>query len=267
MDNSLEGLNLYDPAVKELKLWYETTEDKETKERLLKILQMHIKRDCYSMNLNTPVTPVRREILQFTNTNNWELLAQQKVTQYRLSPNMASGEWAGQVLKMLVSMQKAKTVIEIGMFTGFASLSMAEALPADGQLFACDIEPYLEKSGRSFFDKSPHGKKITVKIGPALETLKTLAKEGVKADFIFIDADKSGYVDYFKSALDNNILAPRGTIAFDNIYWFGEPYLQKGCENTVMARVQKAIIDDPRVEQVLLPVRDGIALVRRVEDI
>ncbi|GAB1607045.1 uncharacterized protein LOC115222932 [Argonauta hians] len=271
-DNFGERIQSSDPAVKELVRWYESGGAAEgvegkAKEKLREILEMHAKREEYAQHFNIKMTPVQQEILHFTNTTDWAALAEQKVTLNKMSSMMASSGWAAQILKMLVSMQNATTVIEIGMFTGLATLAMAEALPDHGKLISCDIEPYLEKTVRGFVDKTLHGKKIVIKIGPALETLSTLAKEGVKADFVFIDADKSGYIDYFKSILDNNLLAPRGTIAFDNIYWGGQPYLGGNCENTVMAVNYRAIIDEPRVEQVMIPIRDGLALVRRVDDI
>ncbi|XP_041370340.1 atrial natriuretic peptide-converting enzyme-like [Gigantopelta aegis] len=167
-------------------------------------------------------------------------------------------------LKFLVSMQRAKYVLDIGMFTGYSALSMAEALPADGKVFTCDRELYLADLNRKVFDSSPHGKKIEIRLGDVGDTLKALANDGVQIDFVFLDAGGEKYGEYFDFLLDKNILAPRGTIAVDNTLLFGRSYLEH--ENH-RAKFNKTITEDRRVQQVLLTVRDGITLIRRTDDV
>lgn len=268
MDQKMKAHTLqYDPIVEELVNLSNEVDDEKLKKRVEAIIDLRYQRDVYGTEFNTPASPALQEILHSTLTENWDSLLQNHELTNRCSPHMVSGLWAGQILKILVSMQSARRVLEIGMFTGYGALSMAEALPQDGELVTCDMQPYLEKMARKHFDKSPHGKKITIKIAPALETMAELAKEGKQFDLVFVDADKAGYIGYFKFILDNNLLAPRGTIAFDNVYWSGNPYIVEPGKYEVMREFNNCIKNDPRVYQVLLPVRDGIALVRRKEDV
>lgn len=256
----------YDPIVKELESLYNDIQDENMKKRLEYIIDLRYRRDAYGNDYNMPASPVLQELLHDTLTKDWDSLLKKKEVSYKVTPYMMSGFWAGQCLKMFVSMQRARRVLEIGMFTGYGALSMAEAMPEDGELITCDVEPYFEKMARKHFDKSPHGKKITIKIAPALETLAKLSEEGKQFDLVFIDADKSGYIGYLKSILDNNLLASRGSLVFDNVYWSGHPYIDDPDKYEVMREFNNYLKNDPRVFQVLLPVRDGMALVRKIED-
>uniref|UniRef100_A0A3B3UX13 O-methyltransferase MdmC-like n=1 Tax=Poecilia latipinna TaxID=48699 RepID=A0A3B3UX13_9TELE len=172
---------------------------------------------------------------------------------------------AGQALKMLIHMSQAKRVLEIGMFTGYGALSMAEGLPEDGCLVACELEPYLKEFSQPIFEKSPHGKKITVKIGSAMETLKELAATGDQFDMVFIDADKNNYITYYNFIMDNNLLRPQGVICVDNSLFKARVYLKDTTDSNGLALrdFNQFIANDPRVEQVIIPLRDGISLIRR----
>uniref|UniRef100_A0A3Q3BY10 D-arabinitol 2-dehydrogenase [ribulose-forming] n=1 Tax=Haplochromis burtoni TaxID=8153 RepID=A0A3Q3BY10_HAPBU len=172
---------------------------------------------------------------------------------------------AGQTLKMLIHMSQAKRVLEIGMFTGYGALSMAEALPEDGCLVACELEPYLKEFAQPIFDKSPHGKKINVKTGNAMETLKELATAGEQFDMVFIDADKNNYINYYKFIMDNNMLRLRGVICIDNSLFKARVYLNETTDSNGLAlrEFNQFVSNDPRVEQVI-PLRDGLTLIRRV---
>ncbi|XP_064612824.1 uncharacterized protein LOC135476644 isoform X2 [Liolophura sinensis] len=186
---------------------------------------------------------------------------------------MLTGHEEAQVLRLLVSMSKATRVLEIGMFTGCAALAMAEALPCQGTVTTCEINPALEGVIRKFFDKSPHGNKISIKIGPALDTMQTLHEEGKQFDFVFIDADKSNYGNYFKCLLDKNLLAEGGTICVDNTLWNGNAYLVREERDETMVdahaipEFNQLVADDDRVYRVILPVRDGLMLIRRKIDV
>ncbi|XP_041370186.1 O-methyltransferase MdmC-like [Gigantopelta aegis] len=212
-------------------------------------------RENYVENVCSKPGKVLAEISEFTETTDWAELHKSGKTTCPLPSDMLTGHVEGLFLKFLVSMQQAKYVLDIGMFTGYSALSMAEALPADGKVFTCDREQYLADLNRKVFDSSPHGKKIEIRLGDVGDTLKALAKDGVQIDFVFLDAGAEKYGEYFDFLLDKNILAPRGTIAVDNTLWFGRSYLEH--ENH-RAKFNKKITEDRRVQQVLLPVRDGI---------
>jgi caffeoyl-CoA O-methyltransferase len=137
---------------------------------------------------------------------------------------------------------------------------MAEALPADGEILSCDVNPETSAIAQSFFDRSPHGRKITVRLGPALETLAALPK-AAKFDFVFLDADKENYVNYYEAVLPR--LRPVGLIVADNVLWSGRVLAPKKKTDRAVAAFNKHVRRDPRVECVMLPVRDGVSLIRK----
>ena len=152
------------------------------------------------------------------------------------------------------------------MFTGYSALAIAEALPDDGRVVTCELDPGVAAFAQGGFDEAPAGVKIEVRVGPALETLRQLAIAGETFDFVFIDADKAGYLDYVETLLDDGLLAPNGVICVDNTLLQGEPYLAgpPSANGRAIAAFNEALAGNARVEQVLLPVRDGMTLIRRV---
>ncbi len=170
------------------------------------------------------------------------------------SEQMLTGPVAGRLLEMLVWFGRPKRVLEIGTFSGHSALSMAAALPDDGHIDTCELDPERAKVGQSYFDRSPHGSTITIHLGPALESIAKLDGE---FDFVFIDADKEGYVDYYEAVLPR--LAPRGLIAADNTLWSGRVLDGEG----PIVRFNDHVAADPRTVQVILSVRDGVTLIRR----
>jgi caffeoyl-CoA O-methyltransferase len=172
---------------------------------------------------------------------------------------IVSAELAGMLLKFLVASVKAQNVLEIGTFTGFSALIMASALPQDGKLVTCEIDQRMAEVARGFFKRSPHGSKIKIRMGPALETMRTL--EG-PFDLIFIDADKENYINYYEASLE--LLAPNGLIAVDNVLWYGGVLDPRSAADHDIVAFNKHVTNDPRTENVLLTVRDGVMLVRRV---
>ena len=126
------------------------------------------------------------------------------------SPQMQVGRIEGRFLKMLVRLTGARRILEIGMFTGYSALMMAEGLPEDGQLITCDVNPKAEAIARRYFDESPNGHKIEIRMGPALETIKTLSGP---LDMVFIDADKSNYSNYYEACFP--LVKPGGLIVGD----------------------------------------------------
>ncbi|XP_059415906.1 uncharacterized protein LOC132151654 isoform X2 [Carassius carassius] len=206
------------------------------------------------------------ELYRKSISHDWNKVHEDGKTFFRLPITCITGQVEGQVLKMLVHMSKAKRVLEIGMFTGYGALSMAEALPENGQLIACELEPYLKEFAQPIFDKSPHGKKISVKTGPAMDTLKELAATGEQFDMVFIDADKHNYINYYKFLLDHNLLRIDGVICVDNTLFKGRVYLKDSADDCgkALRDFNQFVTDDPRVEQVIIPLRDGLTIIRRL---
>src|SRR5881227_2480632 len=132
-------------------------------------------------------------------------------------PQMQIDIIEGRFLQMLVRLSGAKSILELGMFTGYSALMMAEALPDDGHLITCEIDAKAEAIARRYFAESPHGDKITIRMGSALDTIKTLT--GL-LDLVFIDADKSNYANYYEACLP--LLKPGGLIVGDNVLWSGK---------------------------------------------
>jgi caffeoyl-CoA O-methyltransferase len=183
-----------------------------------------------------------------------------------LEQEMLSGHVEGQALRFLVGMTRARRVLELGMFTGYSALAMAEALPEDGRVLACELDPDVAAFAQRCFDESPAGVKIEIKVGRAQAALAELAAAGESFDFVFVDADKAGYLAYVMTILDRGLLAPAGIICVDNTLLQGEPYLpgERSDNGAAIAAFNEAIARDARVEQVLLPLRDGMTLIRLV---
>lgn len=174
------------------------------------------------------------------------------------SPQMLTGTIEGRFLELLVAGTGARRVLEIGTFTGYSALSMAAALPPDGHVDTLDIEPRHAEVAQRYFDRSPHGDKITLHLGPALETLRRLEGE---FDFVFIDADKENYDAYYEAVLPR--LAERGLVAIDNTLWSGRVLDPADDNARAIAALNAKIAADERVVAVQLTVRDGVTLVRR----
>jgi predicted O-methyltransferase YrrM len=167
---------------------------------------------------------------------------------------MLTGPVAGRLLEVLIWIARPQRVLEIGTFSGHSALAMAAALPEGGHIDACELDPERAAFAQGWFDRSPHGSKITLHVGPALDTVNALAGE---FDFVFIDADKPGYVDYYEAVLPR--LTERGLIVADNTLADGD--VVDG--NPPIARFNEHVAADPRTVQVLLTVRDGLTLIRR----
>jgi len=175
------------------------------------------------------------------------------------SPGMMVGPVEGQFLKMLALMTGARRILEIGMFTGYSTLAWAEALPKDGRVVTCEINPATTEIAKRYFAESSHGGKIEIKLGPALNTLKLL--QGI-FDLAFIDADKENYGAYYDHSME--LVRPRGLIILDNMLRGGRVLDPQDRASQAVDALNKRIRNDPRVENVLLPIRDGIMLVRKL---
>jgi len=174
-------------------------------------------------------------------------------------PQMVVGPLEAAFLKVVALTVRAKRVLEIGTFTGYSALAMAEALPKDGTVLTCEIDPDSAAFARGHWDKSPHGQKIEVRVGPALETLRTLKGP---FDVIFIDADKANYVNYYRRAKD--LIAPIGVILIDNVLWSGRVLNARHPDpsTTAIQELNRVVMSDPRVTAVLLTLRDGVFVIK-----
>ncbi|XP_013864919.1 uncharacterized protein zgc:113054 [Austrofundulus limnaeus] len=242
------------------------TVPEELNNHLQKALEIASGLDDYLEKMTMQESEPLAELYKKTISHDWDKVFKEGKTMLRLPKECITGHVEGQTLKMLVQMSQAKKVLEIGMFTGYGALSMAEGLPEDGCLVACELEPYLKDFAQPIFDKSPHGRKITVKTGSAMDTLKELAAAGEQFDMIFIDADKSNYINYYNFIMDNTLLRLRGVICVDNSLFKGKVYLKDTTDSNGLAlrEFNQFISKDPRVEQVIVPLRDGISLIRRL---
>ena len=176
------------------------------------------------------------------------------------SPQMIVGPLEGAFLKMMTQLVQATRVLEIGMFTGYSALCFAEALPADGRVITCEIDEESAALARTYMKRSPVGKKVEIRIGPALDTMMSLNEP---FDLIFIDADKTNYVNYYRRALD--LLSPRGVILIDNVLWNGDVLKQPAPDERTAAiqELNRTVSSDPLVSAVLVTIRDGVLVVRR----
>lgn len=229
----------------------------ELRDHLQAALKLAAGLDNYLEDCTTPESPDLAAIAQKTREEPWRSHS----THY-LEQEMLSGHVEGQTLKLFVSMVRAQRVLDIGMFTGYSALAMAEALPADGSLIACEVDAYVADFAQALFDRSPHGSKIQIRLGAALETICHL---DTPFDLIFIDADKKEYVRYFQTLLELNLLSPNGIICVDNTLLQGQVYLpesERSPNGQAIAEFNRVVADDPRVEQVILPLRDGLTVIR-----
>ncbi|MBV9794858.1 MAG: class I SAM-dependent methyltransferase [Actinobacteria bacterium] len=222
--------------------------------------------DPYLSQWTTPESPALRRLAERTEAEDWRRRGGDG-TAAPLEQEMLSGHVEGQTLKMLVHATRAQQVLEIGMFTGYSALAMAEALPDGAQLIACEIDAEVAAFAQRCWAGSPDASKIEVRVGPALATLAELDAAGEQFELVFIDADKASYAAYLNALLDHELLAPPGLICVDNTLMQGQPWLpgEPTANGAAIAAFNQTVAADPRVEQVLIPLRDGLTLIRRRE--
>lgn len=202
----------------------------------------------YAQSHSTPETPHLIDITKATD-------------RWTETPQMRAGPTVAGLLSILVAATGAKRVLEIGTFTGYSTLAMAARLPDDGELITLEADPEMVKLAQGHFDADPHGAKIHIVEGDAHETLATI--DG-PFDLAFLDADKEGYLDHWQRLLPR--IRPGGLIIIDNTLWSGrvldpDP---KDKASTTLHRLNETVRDDPRVQAVLLPVRDGLTIALRL---
>ena len=201
--------------------------------------------EAYACAQSLPETPVRRALREET----------QRTMEFA---RMLVGPLEGGFLHLMARLVRAERVLEIGMFTGYSALCFAEALPVHGRVVTCEVDEESAAVARRFFAQSPHGAKIEIRMGPALETMADLAGS---FDVIFIDADKQNYVNYYRRALE--LLSPRGVILIDNVLWDGQVLLNPPPDDRTAAiqELNRIVAADSRVSAVLATIRDGLWII------
>jgi caffeoyl-CoA O-methyltransferase len=182
-----------------------------------------------------------------------ELAQETRATQK--DPQMMVGHSEGLLLRLLVLLARARRVLEIGTFTGYSALAMASALPTDGELITCDVDPEATSLAQKFWARSPDGKKIHLKLAPASDTIATLQGP---LDFVFIDADKPNYIKYWEAVLP--LVRGGGVIVADNVLWSGRVLDPKDDSDRALAAFNAHVLRDGRVEHLMLPIRDGVTV-------
>ena len=177
-----------------------------------------------------------------------------------LLPRMLSGHFQGRVLSMLSKLIRPMNILEIGTYTGYSALSLCEGIQENGLLHTIDIKEELVDFQRKYFDKSPWGNQIVQHLGEAITIIPTL---DLKFDLVFIDADKDNYINYFELIVP--MMNKGGIILSDNVLWSGkvlEPLKPKDLTTKIILDYNQLLKNDPRVETVLLPIRDGLTVSR-----
>ena len=200
----------------------------------------------YALMHTSPMSPLLEEVESYT-------------LRSTLHPSMLTGRVEGRFLQMVVHLSGAKRIVDVGTFTGYSALAMAEVLPGGGRILTIENNPDHADIARTFFERSPSGSKITQRLGEALEILETLP-DG-KTDLVFIDADKENYVAYYTQSM--RILRDGGLILADNALWYGRVFAAEDDESRAMARFNELANADDRAEKLFLTIRDGIYLIRK----
>ena len=208
--------------------------------------------DALDDYIRAHTTPERPELYRLWRATNTQLVR----------GRMASGHVQGQLLRMLVGMVRPRRILEVGTFSGYSALAMAAALPPGGELYTFEVNDEMEDFARGWFDASPYGSRIRFTVGDALTIVPTL---GLDFDFIFIDGDKRQYADYY--AMAKRHLAHGGYIVADNTLWDGhvvDPAYDRDAQTQGLRRFNDFVVADPEVECVILPLRDGLTLIRHL---
>ena len=205
------------------------------------------KAETYAQNFSSKEEALLAEVAAYTNQHP--------------HAQMLSGHVQGKILEMLSCLLQPKKILEIGTFTGYSALCLAKGLQHDGELHTIELREEDAKTAKDFFSKSLHNKKIVLHVGNATDIISTLHEEW---DIVFIDADKTGYIDYYELTLPN--VKQNGLIIADNVLFHGEVLEEniKGKNAKAINAFNIHVANDKRVEQVMLTVRDGLMLIRKL---
>ena len=179
-----------------------------------------------------------------------------------LNPRMISGHIQGKLLELIVKMLRPQSILEIGTFTGYSALCMAAGLEEGATIDTCEVDDELQPLAQSFFNRSQHGHKINLHVGSALEIAPQLGKQ---FDMVFIDGDKREYPDYYRMLMDGDLVHSGSILLADNILWYGkvvQPVAHNDRHTEALIEFNRMVVEDDRVESVILPLRDGINIIR-----
>ncbi|KAL0056085.1 hypothetical protein WJX82_007602 [Trebouxia sp. C0006] len=238
----------------------------DVKKQLQKAYDVVAGLDPYLEAVSTPPSTVCQDLIHLSMKHDWDQAYEQKKTQFHQKKECCAGALEGSFLKSLVRLTGAKTVLEVGMFTGTSSLSMAEALPSDGKVYCLEIEPYMLELAQPKFEAAGVADRIEVLVGSATDSIEKLLKQGVQFDIAFLDADKTGYLGYYKQLMDNQLISSGGIVVVDNALMKGRVYTPDGSSDKMAMAIKEFneyVIKDERVEVIALPFRDGVNIVQR----
>ena len=216
-----------------------------------KDLDINNKIQNYIQNLSLPLHPIQKEIIAYN-----EKLGDIKRMQISVSQC--------HFLHLMIKICNAKNILEIGTFTGLSTLSMSLALPANGFIIALDKNSDTNKVALDFFNKANQNKKIKTIVKPALESLNNMKKENIFFDIVFIDADKINYTNYYESVI--KLVKKDSLIIIDNVLWHGEVVDENNNDKftNIIREFNKHVKNDNRVEQMILPIGDGLTVCRKL---
>ena len=214
-------------------------------------LDINNKIQNYIQNLSQTLHPIQKEIIAYNETLGDVKRMQISVSQCHF-------------LHLMIKTCNAKNILEIGTFTGLSTLSMALALPDEGSIIALDKNLETNKVALDFFNKANQGKKIKTIVKPALDSLNDIKKENILFDIVFIDADKTNYTNYYESVIQ--LIKKDGLIIIDNVLWHGEVADENNNEKftNIIREFNKHVKNDNRVEQIILPIGDGLTVCRKL---
>jgi NAD(P)-dependent dehydrogenase (short-subunit alcohol dehydrogenase family)/predicted O-methyltransferase YrrM len=220
--------------------------------------------DDYLTVSTTPATKELNNMIDATMEQDWDALHASGQTKFKYTSNFCAGTFEAQFVSTLCQLVQAKEVLEIGMFTGTTAGAIAQALPANGRVTTCEIDPFLKTHAEKQFKQAGLADKIEVALGSAHDTIPMLAKQGRVYDLIFLDAEKVGYLAYFQAVMDLGLLAPTGAFVVDNTLFKGHVYRKKGEDEEMTSALKhfnETVKNDQRVSVILLPIRDGVSII------
>ena len=214
-------------------------------------LDINNKIQNYIQNLSQPLHPIQKEIIAYNETLGDIKRMQISVSQCHF-------------LHLMIKTCNAKNILEIGTFTGLSTLSMSLALSDEGSIIALDKNLETNKIALDFFKKANQGKKIKTIVKPALDSLNDIKKENILFDIVFIDADKTNYTNYYESVIQ--LIKKDGLIIIDNVLWHGEVADENNNEKftNIIREFNTHVKNDNRVEQIILPIGDGLTVCRKL---
>ena len=216
-----------------------------------KDLDINNKIQTYIQNLSQPLHPIQKEVIAYNETLGDIKRMQISVSQCHF-------------LHLMIKTCNAKNILEIGTFTGLSTLSMSLALSDEGSIIALDKNLETNKIALDFFNKANQGKKIKTIVKPALDSLNDIKKENILFDIVFIDADKTNYINYYESVIQ--LIKKDGLIIIDNVLWHGEVADENNNEKftNIIREFNTHVKNDNRVEQIILPIGDGLTVCRKL---